>query len=608
VSGIIRLLPEHIANQIAAGEVVERPASVVKELLENSIDAGAKSIQLVVEQAGKTLVEVIDNGKGMSPTDARMCFERHATSKINSIDDLFNLRTMGFRGEALASIASVAQVELITRQASDELGTKLILEGGKVHSHESIVCPTGTRMRVKNLFFNIPARRQFLKEDSTELNHILSEFERVALAHPSVKMELISNGNILYSLTPGNYFQRIEGLFGKNLSKHLLFFEEHTDIVKLKGYITEPEHASKRKKNHFFFVNDRFIRSPYFTRAIYDAFQGLIPEGTYPQFFVYMYVDPSKVDVNVHPTKTEVKFRDDKDIYVVLQSAIRRCIGKKALTAELDFNTPSFIQESVYGAVSSLPKAYTPNAGSHHSNQNINISSHPDPKWRELYAIFEKEKTPDLTNELPLNPAALIQNQEKEISIPENFSEIVPLFNKFVMISSAEGIFVIDRQRMHERVLYEEVLEKFQQQKGVAIQQLLIPEEYEPNRKDYPWIKENKELLFRLGFDLQEFGKEHFLIQGIPSGAPTASITEMLDNLVEHLKIQLMDEQNPQQVQMAKSYCKAFSLKNGMPASKEEILFLVQSWLKTQEPAYSPFGKPVFKVPEVQIFEELFRQ
>jgi DNA mismatch repair protein MutL len=499
-------------------------------------------------------------------------------------------------------------VELITRQATDELGTKLILEGGKVLSHDSIVCPAGTRMRVKNLFFNIPARRQFLKEDSTELNHILSEFERIALAHPSVKMELISNGNILYSLTTGNYFQRIEGLFGKNLSKHLLFFEEQTDIVKLKGYVTEPEYTSKRKKNHFFFVNDRFIRSPYFTRAIYDAFQGLIPEGTYPQFFVFIYVDPSTVDVNVHPTKTEVKFRDDKDIYVILQSAIRRCIGKKALTAELDFNTPSFIQESVYGVTFPKLKENILNAGSYPQSKNINISSHPDPKWKELYAIFEKEKTPDLSNELPLNFTPLIQNQEKEISLPENFTEIVPLFNKYVLISSTEGVFVIDRQRMHERVLYEEVLEKFQQQKGVAIQQLLIPEEYEPNRKDYPWIKENKELLFRLGFDLQEFGKEHFLIQGIPSGVPTVSVTEMLDTLVEQLKIQLMDDQNPQQVQMAKSYCKAFSLKNGLAASKEEILFLVQSWLKTKEPAYSPFGKPVFKIPDVQIFDELFRR
>ncbi|MCX8081342.1 MAG: DNA mismatch repair endonuclease MutL [Bacteroidia bacterium] len=607
MSGIIRLLPEHIANQIAAGEVVERPSSVVKELMENSIDAGAKSITLNIEQAGKSLIEVIDNGKGMSPTDARMCFERHATSKISTIDDLFNLHTMGFRGEALASIASISHVEMLTRLHSDELGTRIVLEGGKVVSHETTACPPGTRIRVKNLFYNVPARRQFLKEDSTELNHIFTEFERIALANPGIKMELISNGNLIHSLHSANYFQRIEGLFGKKLTGNLLFFEERTDIVSLKGYVTSPFYASKKKKNQFFFVNGRYIRSPYFSRSVYDAFQGLIPEGSYPQFFIYLEVDPKTVDVNVHPTKTEVKFRDERDIYIILQSAIRRSIGKKVLTDELDFNVPSYIQESIYGAgVARQNKSASLENSAPSNPKRARIKEHPDPEWKELYAIFEKEHTPDLSQEAPVH---LFEKDNVVIyPIPQHLSDVLPLFGKYLLIDSAEGVFLANRQRMHERVIFEEVVEKLKTEKCLPIQQLLIPEELEPGKRDYLWIKDNLEHLHRLGFELQEFGREGFLIQGVPSGFASANIVELFESLLEHLKIQLMDDQSPIHEQIAKSFSKTFCVKNGSPQSKEEALYLVNAWLKTKEPAFSPFGKPVCKFLDSETFDALFRK
>jgi len=614
VSGIIKLLPETIANQIAAGEVVQRPASVVKELLENSIDAGAGKIRLVVEQAGKTLIEVSDDGCGMSPTDARLCFERHATSKISTADDLFRLKTMGFRGEALASIAAVARVELITRPAESELGTRLVMEGGKAETCESAVCPAGTCIRVKNLFFNVPARRQFLKDNATEWTHIVHEFERVALAFPKVKMELVSNGNVIYSLAPGNFFQRITALFGSSLKKNLIFFEEKTDYVHLTGYASSPQTVLKRKKEQFFFVNNRYIRSPYLSTAVYDAYRGLIPEGTHPQFFIKLEVDPATVDVNIHPTKTEVKFRYEKELYAILLAAIKRGIGKNAMRSELDFQTPEYLQE-----IYSVP--VTPSLPDKKNNLPVNTSflghsssspvdyknSNTSQDWKILHAILEKEQLPDLRSEIPLQQE-LIKDSPTN-TLPEEWLHIINLFEKYILLQSSDGVYLADRQRMHERVLFEQAEETWKKGKGIAVQQLLIPEEWELSRKDLLFIRENKNYFLRLGFDIEDFGKESLIIQGVPSGYSVPSAVSRLEELLEQIRIQQMeDDALPADKSWCLSFARTFSLKPGQPCSEEEITFLVRSWMQCGEPLYSPKGKPVLRKIELPVLDQWFKK
>ena len=488
MSDIIQLLPDHVANQIAAGEVVQRPASVVKELLENAIDANATSIKLLVKEAGKTLVQVIDDGSGMSVTDARLSFERHATSKISSAEDLFQLKTKGFRGEALASIAAIAHVELKTKREEDELGSLIKIEGSTVTNQEVVVTPKGTSIAVKNLFFNIPARRNFLKSDQVEMRHIMDEFQRVALVHPDISFSMYHNGNDVYVLPKSNFRQRIVAIFGKKSNEKLVPVDEETDIVKIQGFVLKPEFSKKSRGEQFFFVNDRFIKSSYLNHAVTAAFDGLLRERSYPGYFLMLQVDPKTIDINIHPTKTEIKFDNEHDLYAIIKSTIKHSLGQFQIAPVLDFNrdasmdTPyAYKNKNVTTPSIEVDRSFNPFADEAKSPvKTSSFSSRSQAKgnsesWEDSFVGLESK----ITNTRSDFPSMTFESEEVTGSFFDD-SEItqeqstLQIQNKYIISKVKSGMMVINQHRAHERILFEEFLQHITINEAMS-QQLLFP-------------------------------------------------------------------------------------------------------------------------------------
>jgi DNA mismatch repair protein MutL len=610
MSNVISLLPEHVANQIAAGEVVQRPASVVKELLENAIDAGATQIRLIVKDAGKTLIQVIDNGSGMSPFDARMCFERHATSKIKNADDLFNLHTKGFRGEALASIAAVAQVELKTRKASDTVGQLIEVEGGKFVQQTECQCSAGTSFSVKNLFYNIPARRNFLKEDSTELRHIIDEFERVALPHYNIHFILYSNTNEILNLPPSGLIQRIMGLFSNSMNQKLVPIEQATDVVKITGYVGKPESAKKKRGDQYFFVNNRFIKSPYLNHAVYEAYRELIPGDAHPAWYLFLEVDPKNIDINIHPTKTEIKFIDDKTIYALLHSSVKRALGKANVGPSLDFESEmSFnIQTNTSHRVITQPKvSYNPDYNPFKSGGNtykVETDTERSNKknWETLYDGFKSE--PAELVDTPLENQIEGQQELKQEAVTY---KVFQLSGKYIVTSFNNDLVLIDQQRAHERILYEHFLNS-KEQKPLSTQKVLFPVHLELSTNDFVLVQNLSPEFKLLGFDIEPFGKNNIVINGTPAELGEFNAQQMIEGVLESYKLNLLDKKMDIHDNLCRALARNTCIKYGKDLDTTEMQMIVSHLLNCSDPLYSPNGKPVMMEVSRDEMEKFFRR
>ncbi len=590
MSNIIQLLPDHVANQIAAGEVVQRPASVVKELLENAIDSGADSIQLIIKDAGRKLVQVIDNGRGMSQGDARMCFERHATSKIAEADDLFRLQTNGFRGEALASIASVAHVELKTRQPEDELGTHILIEGSNVLSCEPCQTAVGSSFSVKNLFYNIPARRQFLKSDVVETKHVMDEFQRVAMAHPEVAMSMYHNGGETYHLARGTSRQRVVALFGTKYDERLVPVDEDTDLVQVKGFVGKPEFARKTRGEQFFFVNNRYIKHPYLHHAVVKSLEGLIPDGSFPMYILFLQVDPAQLDVNIHPTKTEVKFTEERAIYSILRSAVRKSLGQFQVAPTLDFE-----QENAFN-ITLPPKDVAVSVPNITVNPHYNPFSTPTQKsaMGPQHSSFQKERNTGSWQDLyevMKQPAPAPSLHVDETRIDERSDNgNTPMFQvgkAYIVTSIRSGMLVIDQQFAHERILFEHFLSNTG---GHGCQQLLFPQTIHLSVSDHALIQSSEELLQKMGFDVEDFGGQEVVVRGIPSESKEKDPEVLLDQIVRQLREDL-DPGEGQETKLASSLATASAIKRGQILQKEEMQEIIDRLFACEVPYYSPRGK-----------------
>ncbi|HEY8779982.1 MAG TPA: DNA mismatch repair endonuclease MutL [Mucilaginibacter sp.] len=600
---IIQLLPDSVANQIAAGEVVQRPASAVKELVENALDAGADKIQLILKDAGKSLIQVIDNGCGMSLTDARMSFERHATSKIRRAEDLFAIRTMGFRGEAMASIAAIAQVELKTRRHEDELGTCIFIEGSEVLSQEACSANTGTSVCVKNLFYNTPARRNFLKSNAVEMRHIIDEFQRVALSHPQVFFTLHNDGQEIYHLPAATLKQRIIHLFGRDYNERLVPVEEDTSVIKLRGFVGKPEYARKTRGEQFFFVNNRFIRDAYLNHAVLMAFKELLPEDTYPLYVLFIDIDPAKIDINVHPTKTEIKYQDEQTIYAIIRSAVKRSLGRYNITPSLDFDQDNSIGQLV------IPKpleeivapviSFNPDFNPFNTDKKIDreipylrnsgeYRSSPIPQnWDTLYEISKKETA--LQQEIHEDKS--ISVDEQDISKPGERA-LFQVHNRFILSPIKSGFIVINQQAAHERVLYERFLQQLQNHSGLS-QQSLFPQSVTLNSSDFELLKELLPDIRALGFDIREFGKNTIVVEGIPADLNNVGEHEMLEQLLEGYKNNQAILKLDKRDSLARSLARNAATKAGTKMSLEEMNLLVDQLFACEMPNLALNGKLV---------------
>jgi DNA mismatch repair protein MutL len=597
MQNVISLLPESVANQIAAGEVVQRPASIVKELLENAIDAKASFIKLIVKDAGRTLVQVIDNGLGMSPVDARMAFERHATSKIKKAEDLFQLHTKGFRGEALASIAAVAQVELKTKREEDIVGQLIEIEGNKFIRQEECQAPTGSSFSVKNLFFNIPARRNFLKDDNIELKHIIDEFERVALPHPNIHFQLFSNGNEIYNLPASNLMERISGLFSKTLQGKLVHIEEVTDVVKITGYVGKPENAKKRRGDQYFFVNNRFIKSPYLHHSVAEAYKDLISHDSHPAYYLFLEVNPETIDINIHPTKTEIKFQDEKIIYALLHSAVKRALGKANLAPSLDFSSEMSF-EIDYTKTVSQPKVsvnpdYNPfntgksSSGSYSVPKDTTLQQHNKQNWESLYDNYSKADYRSENQEFQLEKQA----EQAALDYGNQAGKSFQLYNKYIVAAHGAGLLVIDQQRAHERVLYEHYLAT-KERNAASSQQVLFPVTIELTANDFALMETLMPHFKLLGFEIEPFGKNTIVVQGTPAELGEFNTQEMVEGILETYKLNTFDVKIDPFENMCRSMAKSACIKYGKSLEKEEIDLIVEHLFLCENPMYSPNGKP----------------
>ncbi len=599
---IIQLLPDSIANQIAAGEVVQRPASAVKELMENAIDAGATHIKLIIKDAGKALLQVIDNGKGMSETDARMSLERHATSKIRKAEDLFSLHTMGFRGEALASIAAVSQMEMKTRQASDELGTLLVVEASEVKRQEPVACDKGTSISVKNLFYNIPARRNFLKSNSVEVKHIVDEFQRLALAHPHLTFTYVNGEDVESDVQAGKLSQRIIALFGKSYQQQLAPCEEETAYVKISGYVGRPESAKKTRGEQFLFVNNRFIRSNYLHHAVMTAFEGLLPDNSYPFYVLFLSLDSKHIDVNVHPTKTEIKFDDERSVYGVVQAAVRQALGAHSLRPSLDFQQDENILEKLSSQQLDKDVYYQERFQTITQRNNLE-------HWEKLVeGEWLSKKTPSF--EKPIDQLSLLQGTsagiEKEVTVPEE-SILFQWQGKYIVRGVKPGLMFIDQQAAHERVLFEKFMQQLKQQSGQS-QQSLFPQSVQLSAADFALLMEMEQELNALGFRLEVFGKNTVLLSGTPAHLPTGREKQLLEGLLEQFKINQDTLSVPLQENLARSLAKRAAIRAGQKLMPEEMRSLADSLMVCKSPNYTPEGSPTFFIFEAGKMENYFKR
>lgn len=605
MADIIQLLSDHIANQIAAGEVIQRPASAVKELMENAIDAGATEIQLVIKDAGKELVQVIDNGKGMSPTDARMSFERHATSKIRSIEDLFTIRTMGFRGEALASIAAVTQVELKTRQANTEVGTRVVIEGTDVKLQEPCAINPGTNISVKNLFYNVPARRHFLKSTTTELRHILDEFTRIALAHPSVGFRFTNNNVEQYHLEPGSLKARVVALLGNSYEKNLVPAEEQTDVLNIYGFVGKPEAATRTRGMQFFFINGRFIRNAYLNHAVVQAYEGLIEKDTFPFYVLFLEVDPSRVDVNVHPTKQEVKFEDDRMMYSYLNAAVKHSLARYNIAPSLDFTLNPGIQQ-----LSSVQQPYTDQQREETKRGYLfNTFSDKDQahfierkdslkRWKDLYEIAQSPASGSLKGEQADGNSFTIPSQGTLLGAHtdnegKGSNNMMLIHGSLLATTVKSGMMLIHIRRAQERIWFERLLEEWNGQQS-ASQQVLFPISYELSPPDALLLNEVLADLARIGFDIAPFGHNTFVVQGIPAGLPAGEEKYVLDEVVEHLKHESPDAVNKRTDMLLAHMARRLSKNKHAILQPEGQQALIDELFACSQPEYTPDGKKVF--------------
>ena len=592
---IIQLLPDSIANQIAAGEVIQRPASVVKELVENAIDAGSTEVKLIIKDAGKTLIQVIDNGKGMSDTDARMSFERHATSKIRKAADLFSISTKGFRGEALASIAAIAQVEMITKMHDEELGRRLLVSGSKVTKQEPCSAQPGTTFSVKNLFFNVPARRKFLKSDPVELKHIIEEFKRVALAHPTIFMSMYSNEQEVYHLPPGNYRQRIVSIMGKSINDKLVQIEEDTEIVTLSGFVGKTDAAKKTKGDQFIFVNDRFIKSNYLNHAIRSAYDDLIVKEAFPLFFLYITVDPAQIDINVHPTKTEIKFQEERLIYNYIRVAIKHALGHYNVSPTLDFGTNSNFGNSIDNQRSfdKVNQEYNlkseggyskPNTGGKFEKSNLKA-------WEQIYAgIQDQEEQPTDTQQTLTVSSKISTESGEEISKIEEGKPPYQIHNTYILTHIKSGFLLIDQQAAHERILYENNLARLSSHQKLT-QKELFPRTIELDNAKAAIMKDILPKINALGFEVEDFGGKTYLIHGIPAGLTgsadaTVLMERLIDQYVSNMELQLGIEEN-----LARSLAVSAAIKRGKSMEVPEMKLMIDQLFACEVPYKSPTGR-----------------
>lgn len=626
MSDIIRLLPDSVANQIAAGEVIQRPASVIKELVENAIDAGAQHIDVLVTDAGKSSIQVIDDGKGMSETDARLSFERHATSKIREAADLFALRTMGFRGEALASIAAVAQVELRTCVEGEELGTKLVIAGSKVESQEAISCPKGSNFCVKNLFFNVPARRKFLKSNQTELSNILTEFERIALVNPNVSFTLYHNDAELFNLPAIQLRQRIMGVFGKKINQDLLSLDVDTTMVRISGFVARPESARKKGVRQYFFVNGRYMRHPYFHKAIMDAYEHLIPVGEQVSYFIYFDVDPGNIDVNIHPTKTEIKFENEQAIWQILAAAVKETLGKFNAVPSIDFDTegmpdiPAF-ESSPYAGIQPPKTTYNPDYNPFNTSAvpPSSYSSKPSRDWEQLYEGLEHHSSaqhiqksyPDdgdyftaASMEQPVTPT--LYDHSEEAAMGEKSSQHYQFRGRFILTSVKSGLMIIDQQRAHIRILYDQYLEQITRRQG-ASQGMLFPDIVQFPVSEVPVLQEIMEDLSYLGFELTDLGGGSYAINGIPSGIEGLNPVELIQSMVHTAMEKGGKVKEEVQSNLALTLAKAAAIVPGQVLTNEEMNGLVDGLFAVATPNYTPDGKTVLSVLQEDELEKLFK-
>jgi len=598
MTDIIHLLPDHVANQIAAGEVVQRPASVVKELLENAIDAHATHIKLLVKDAGKILIQVIDNGFGMSPTDARLAFERHATSKINCAEDLFNLHTKGFRGEALASIAAIAHVELKTKTDNQELGTQITIEGSKVMSQEVISNPTGTSIAVKNLFYNIPARRNFLKSNSIETLHIIDEFQRAALAHPDIAFSFYHNDSNVYQLAAGNFRQRIVNVFGKKTNEKLVPITEETELVSIMGFIAKPEFAKKKRGEQFFFANNRFIKSNYLNHAITSAFEGLLGSGYHPTYFLYLNVPPNQIDINIHPTKTEVKFENEQSIYAIIKSTIKHSLGQYQVAPILDFeqNNSFDLPYDYRNKMVGIPKIEIDanfNPFNDHFKQNPPLKN-----WETLYdttPIFDGNNANAQPNENLFDDQA---NSLNQVSLQ--------IRNTYILGSIKSGLVMINQNLAHQRILYEDFLTKITLEESTS-QALIFPLSINLNQQEIQLIKLLISDFESIGFRFEFKSNDDLLIIGIPLTVKESQIQPLLENLLDDLQNQTESSNFSQVDGIAKSMAKNLAIKNGTSLSAKEQESILNNLFSCKEPNISPQGKATFITLSIDDIEKKFK-
>jgi DNA mismatch repair protein MutL len=612
---IIHLLPDSIANQIAAGEVVQRPASVVKELLENSLDAGATEVTLIVKDAGKALIQVIDDGKGMSETDARMSFERHATSKIRTSEDLFTVKTMGFRGEALASIAAVAQVELKTRRETDDLGTVIQIDGSMFKGQHHDACRKGTAILVKNLFFNVPARRNFLKGNPVEMRHILEEFQRIALAWPDVSFSLYQEDEEIYNLKPGKLSQRIIGIFGKNYKEQLIPCQEETDSLNLHGYVGKAENVKKSRGEQFFFVNNRFIKSSYLNHAVVSAFDMLIPDGSFPFFVLFIDIDPVHIDVNVHPTKTEIKFDDERNIYAQLKSAVRKALGSYHVTPSLDFGTDTnfnFFQSKIgsSGSLTRQERDYGQFKGVE-SDSGSNLQN-----WEKLYASALKTETltARVINEqaekgdplaVTMQSAANIDGISELAKNTEQQGSVFQVQMSYIATPVKSGLMIIDQQAAHERICYERFLDLLHNNTGTS-QQLLFPETVELNPADLSLVMELEQEIKGAGFAYEHLGNTTIVINGVPSLLMDESGKKVFLSVLNDYKSNFMEFKNDKAEALARSLAMNAAIKRNKKLGTTEMKSIIDRLFACKNPNNTPGGRLIYFILDGRKIEDTF--
>lgn len=621
MSDIIHLLPDSVANQIAAGEVIQRPASVIKELVENAVDAGATAIQIVLKDAGRTLIQVIDNGKGMSPTDARLAFERHSTSKIRKAEDLFTLHTMGFRGEALASIAAIAQVELRTRRSEDEVGTCVRMAASQCEGQESVSTPVGSNFSVKNIFFNVPARRKFLKSNQVELSNILGEFERMALINTQVAFTLTHNDTELFDLPASNLRQRIVALFGKSLNQQLLSLDTSTSLVKISGYVGRPESARKRGALQYFFVNGRYMRHPYFHKAVTICYENLVPVGEMPNYFINLTVEPETIDVNIHPTKSEIKFENEQPIWQILSASVKEALGKYSATPTIDFDMEDApeIPTSKPGAhvvppTVQVDKSYNP----FRSGGGGTSAKRPQYDWQQLYSSFNsagggESLTPDtdevvpskvdfsggyvsrLSDEEPKAPQESGIFPEFESKLNQSGRPVLQLKGRYIAVPTADGLMIVDQHRAHGVILFERFMAGFSSRE-MASQRILFPEMMQLTVSQAAVLREIWDDLTALGFDLADMGQNSYSVNAVPAGIEGVDACDLIGQMIATASEKEHDAKTSLQQRIAWTLAEAAAVPVGQTLSKEEMSTMVDDLLSLKTPAYTPAGKTVFVV------------